>query len=291
MIAIIDITKKCNLHCRHCGIGERGKDLTLSALLHGLASLKDRFNDFRFVGGEPLTTPDRLEKAIDLVTAWGKPVNITTNGLLIKQLRHRLENWNLYGVCLSVDGSATSHDTQRGKVGAFAAVREAGHILAELGIRIQVSLCLTRLNYQDIGEVYKFCEEVRADFLRIQPMVPLQERNLEILLPPHELKVALQDCAKIRGTVDVLVPRNLCLLPQAEHCVAGELWIYVCSDGVVMPCIYAPLPIGHLGADPADVLIERAKFKEPALGCRTCCLLYTSPSPRDRTRPRMPSSA
>ena len=27
------------------------------------------------------------------------------------------------------------------------------------------------------------------------------------------------------------------------------------------------------------------------LGVRVCCLLYTSPSPRDRTRSRMPSSA
>ena len=26
-------------------------------------------------------------------------------------------------------------------------------------------------------------------------------------------------------------------------------------------------------------------------GCYGCCLLYTSPSPRDRTRSRMPSSA
>eukprot|EP00657_Telonema_sp_P-1_P011819 TRINITY_DN7424_c0_g1_i1.p1 TRINITY_DN7424_c0_g1~~TRINITY_DN7424_c0_g1_i1.p1 ORF type:complete len:116 (+),score=22.12 TRINITY_DN7424_c0_g1_i1:80-427(+) len=32
--------------------------------------------------------------------------------------------------------------------------------------------------------------------------------------------------------------------------------------------------------------LERARG-----GCSSCCLLYTSPSPRDRTRSRMPSSA
>ena len=39
------------------------------------------------------------------------------------------------------------------------------------------------------------------------------------------------------------------------------------------------------GADP-NCCIEKIKD----LNCR-CCLLYTSPSPRDRTRSRMPSSA
>ena len=40
--------------------------------------------------------------------------------------------------------------------------------------------------------------------------------------------------------------------------------------------------------------IERLKAAEKALsefGDCTACLLYTSPSPRDRTRSRMPSSA
>ena len=36
--------------------------------------------------------------------------------------------------------------------------------------------------------------------------------------------------------------------------------------------------------------VEQAEF-DRATTCRNCCLLYTSPSPRDRTRSRMPSSA
>ena len=35
---------------------------------------------------------------------------------------------------------------------------------------------------------------------------------------------------------------------------------------------------------------ERAEI-EPVVGLYHACLLYTSPSPRDRTRSRMPSSA
>ena len=36
---------------------------------------------------------------------------------------------------------------------------------------------------------------------------------------------------------------------------------------------------------------ECAKFSEEVLAPINACLLYTSPSPRDRTRSRMPSSA
>ena len=37
--------------------------------------------------------------------------------------------------------------------------------------------------------------------------------------------------------------------------------------------------------------VEAGKAKRPLSARKKCCLLYTSPSPRDRTRSRMPSSA
>ena len=45
----------------------------------------------------------------------------------------------------------------------------------------------------------------------------------------------------------------------------------------------------HLMAEPFERFGQSAHRD---LGCKAChCLLYTSPSPRDRTRSRMPSSA
>ena len=52
---------------------------------------------------------------------------------------------------------------------------------------------------------------------------------------------------------------------------------------------------GQLG--PAEIVPKRIftyrffKWKADRLGIEYTCLLYTSPSPRDRTRSRMPSSA
>ena len=38
-------------------------------------------------------------------------------------------------------------------------------------------------------------------------------------------------------------------------------------------------------------VVEDQNLKVQVVALRKLCLLYTSPSPRDRTRPRMPSSA
>ena len=53
------------------------------------------------------------------------------------------------------------------------------------------------------------------------------------------------------------------------------------------------------GAGPLDVLLQRERFDVLVLdvmmpgedGLAICCLLYTSPSPRDKRQSRMPSSA
>jgi len=54
------------------------------------------------------------------------------------------------------------------------------------------------------------------------------------------------------------------------------------------PGMAAILPMDGFHYDDA-ILHERGR--RPWKGAPDTCLLYTSPSPRDRTRPRMPSSA
>ena len=62
----------------------------------------------------------------------------------------------------------------------------------------------------------------------------------------------------------------------------------MCKDPIPIDSIHAcGLSSNHLDAPP-DSEKERRFW---AAMCTTTCLLYTSPSPRDRTRSRMPSSA
>ena len=60
---------------------------------------------------------------------------------------------------------------------------------------------------------------------------------------------------------------------------AQKMRIYL-KDGSIPYRVSAPRPIPLRFQEPAVLVVERKP-----------CLLYTSPSPRDRTRSRMPSSA
>ena len=62
-----------------------------------------------------------------------------------------------------------------------------------------------------------------------------------------------------------------------------ELNLVICSPGGELPACFALIDVMRGSAIP---------IKTTGLGMiASCCLLYTSPSPRDRTRSRMPSSA
>ena len=65
--------------------------------------------------------------------------------------------------------------------------------------------------------------------------------------------------------------------------------IQITKDGIV----YASTSDGLLQFDPNTEKFTAIKMEEGLvyLDLSTICLLYTSPSPRDRTRSRMPSSA
>ena len=63
---------------------------------------------------------------------------------------------------------------------------------------------------------------------------------------------------------------------------AGRAGLFLDRDGVVLQ----PIPYLHKASD--ALLVQGAT--ELIRACNSC-LLYTSPSPRDRTRSRMPSSA
>ena len=59
------------------------------------------------------------------------------------------------------------------------------------------------------------------------------------------------------------------------------------------PCVLPLIPgyISYISGSSINELIEKKNVNLFPIILFTVCLLYTSPSPRDRTRSRMPSSA
>ena len=76
-------------------------------------------------------------------------------------------------------------------------------------------------------------------------------------------------------------------LPQRHrHLLEGRRIVVASADRVLISGLVHSL--NGIGS-----LVGAASTETEALAClrNTACLLYTSPSPRDRTRSRMPSSA
>ena len=77
--------------------------------------------------------------------------------------------------------------------------------------------------------------------------------------------------------------------PSARHFASGVSWGVSFGGGVVLHAVKRTVTVNN------SVLIKKLKFMFHLLVVCSleflACLLYTSPSPRDRTRSRMPSSA
>ena len=117
--------------------------------------------------------------------------------------------------------------------------------------------------------------------------------------------------AAIRGMLAALDPRSSYLSPMREHArdQFGDLGLEVTmEDGVV--AVVSPIEetsaakaglqandlITHLDGEQIvgltlEQVVEKMRGPVDTSITLTICLLYTSPSPRDRTRSRMPSSA
>ena len=99
------------------------------------------------------------------------------------------------------------------------------------------------------------------------------------------------------GITDIIIATNLLGAARSGRLAALQkmLPLKVCADNPVTLAAYAAA--ATQAGRPLDVLIEcdtgqkRAGVETPAEALLLACLLYTSPSPRDATLSRMPSSA
>ena len=100
----------CNIACRHClnssRPGRRDFDVSESEVqsLVSLITTDLRIDEVAFSGGEPLLYLDSIEAILEARSQEGPlKTSITTNGLLLKKERERLEELKIDSCLLSVD--------------------------------------------------------------------------------------------------------------------------------------------------------------------------------------------
>ena len=173
------LSDRCNLRCGHCWISPafsteaqsgvplpRLKKIIREARDLGLASVK-------LTGGEPFLYQE-IRALLEFLAAAGLTVYIETNGsLLDASLVRHLEKCGPGLISVSLDGASPAvHESIRGVGGCFEATRKGLQLLAEAGLPVQVIMTLQRKNREEIPDLIALCEEMGAESLKINHLLP-----------------------------------------------------------------------------------------------------------------------
>lgn len=301
------LSDRCNLRCRHCWISpefsneaQSGVPLAwLKKIIHaardlGLASVK-------LTGGEPFLYRE-IRPLLKFLAAEDLTVYIETNGSLLNaSLVNHLRHCAPGLISVSLDGASPAvHDSIRGVRGCFEATRKGLRILTEAGLPVQVIMTLQRKNCEEIPNLIALCEEIGAESLKINHLLPcgrarqrfehrenlpLEElialynevdrrwarrSNLEIFF---DLPVAFRSAQDLRyrGINECRIFNILSVLANGDYSICG---IGQCAEELRLGSVYTD-SLEHLWTDHPILKDLRASLPaqlEPP--CRDCIFRY-----------------
>ncbi|NHW23246.1 MAG: radical SAM protein [Archaeoglobales archaeon] len=310
-----DITYACNLKCRHCyaTAGKRLEDeLTTDEALETIDNLaRLGVTIIAFSGGEPLVRKD-IFQLTSYAAEKGIYVAIATNGTLIsEEMAKKMKESGVSYLQISLDGLRETHDAFRGISGCFDRTVEGIKNAVKHGFFVNVSMTVTKLNYEEVPAVIELCERLGVDWFMHYNFVPtgrgreiagldispdqrerllkmLYERNgkskLSLLsTAPQFARVALQCNGGIIPTHFYNVNAGERLRQLAEFiggCGAGRFYFAIKANGNITPCVFFPLVVGNVRVDDLEDLwkrnevFEALRDKDKVEGCGECSYRY-----------------
>jgi len=190
----MEITARCNNHCRHCYINlpaddraAQRQELTLAEISR-IAGEAAELGAVRclITGGEPLLRPDFGDIYLTL-KRMGLLVSVFTNATLVrpehvqlfKQYPPRDIEVTVYGV------TQGTYEAISRRPGSFAAFRRGLDLLLDGGVRVRLKTMALRSNLRELPEIDRFCESRTKDYYRYDAKLFLRldgnpYRNAEI---------------------------------------------------------------------------------------------------------------
>lgn len=292
-LVVWDLTHVCNLKCKHCY--QRADRPLLDELTTEEAKrLIEEFADvdvvaLAFSGGEPLMRPDFYELAA-YARSLGIYVALATNGTLItKEVARRLRDIDINYVEISLDGtSAKTHDEFRGVLGMFDRTIEGIKNCVEAGIYTCIATTATKLNLNEIQEIYELALSLGCKRQMIFNFIPtgrgvdmvdldlspeereqLLEQNYVNLVSggggdvlgtaPQLARIALNHAEGVKGgplvSAHFAAQTNLgehtrLLAEFLGGCGAGRCYCAIEPNGDVLPCVFIPIKVGNIRQKP-----------------------------------------
>jgi radical SAM protein with 4Fe4S-binding SPASM domain len=179
----VELTTRCNLHCRHCFLwnedgfyrqeqGFEHKDLPFHIVEKVLRETSSQKSNLFFWGTEPLMYPqwEELSQLLEKDHRW---TVVCTNGMLIdKKIESILRISENLALVLSMDGPQDAHDEMRG-TGAFARLMRNVNLVLEMKKQgkyhglVTLHTVLSEKLIPDLFDYCRFVETLGVDSLYI----------------------------------------------------------------------------------------------------------------------------
>ncbi|NDK37054.1 radical SAM/SPASM domain-containing protein [Rhodovulum sulfidophilum] len=265
-----NVTNTCNLACSFCYI-DAVKAKTIEIPIDRVRSLAEEARELgckRVIvsGGELFARKDWFSICLAF-DKFGIEVSLVTNGTLIGEkeakLLAKLENLS---ILISIDGSASTHDQIRGKIGAYEKSVEGIELCKRYGLPTQVNATIIKKNFEDVVHLAEL--SLKYDILvRFSLLNPYNGRGPN--LAPDALDVAeiLQlraFCSELRtkgsrvfiNLPPLLLPAEDVIPIRSPACGWTESYCGITHDGNVTIC----------GVAGADKSLHQGNVMEQPLG-------------------------
>ncbi len=171
--ATLELTRRCNLRCLHCYLGDQADHLRDEDRELATAAVRAAISDWveagclylTITGGEPLLRPDFAEiyrHARNL----GLVVTVFSNGTLVTAgIAELFREWPPRKVEISLCGAtAETHDAIAGVPGAHARTWAGIRRLQAAGVRLALKTVLLKRNLGELPEMERQAAEIGAAF-------------------------------------------------------------------------------------------------------------------------------
>jgi radical SAM protein with 4Fe4S-binding SPASM domain len=294
----LELTRSCNLTCRHCGSdcssNESAVSLTTDSWLKILDSIAEQFNPLPFLvltGGEATIHPDFkliIEKISTLGFKWG----LVSNGYSIDQsLVNLFDTNNISSITISLDGTQEIHNWLRCKPDSFQNVLSTLDLLSKSKCAIKdVVTCVHRKNIDDLDNIAQILIDKKIGLWRLFRIFPSgrAKDNEELTMSDQETRRMLDWIASNKKS---LLKRGLdcnfsCegFLPFALDskvrnapffCRAGINMASILCDGTITGCSNnAPqFHVGNIQKDNLGYLWQHSftQFRDKSWVRKTSC--------------------
>ncbi|MCY0879915.1 MAG: radical SAM protein [Firmicutes bacterium] len=196
-----ELTRACQLHCRHCrakAIPRRDpEELLLGDIIPVLDDFAEHFARppvLVFTGGDPLERPD-LEDIIQAAIARGL-ITALAPSVTPRLTPSVLDRWQALGVrsvSLSLDGAdAATHDRFRGVRGTYDRTVKVAQDVVSRGIKLQINTSVSPYTVDQLPALAALVDQLGASSWELFFVIPTGRARLQDTLSSEQIERVLQ---------------------------------------------------------------------------------------------------